>query len=147
MIGDDVVEDVVNGVKVRGFKDSDDLLLAKQYPDHSRIREFKQPEIPDTPKVYPKDQAILDAEAYVKQLDDYVKTSPKVTQSISEERLIRRLEEMDQAHIKAGNKGPAMLDLSDTLGVEERVSVREFIDEIKEERAGLRGMMDCMVAG
>lgn len=62
-----------------------------------------------------------------------------------EDRLIQRLELLEQEHIKAGNKGPAMMDISDTLGVEERVSVRDFINEIKEERAGLAGMLDCMV--
>lgn len=33
MVGDDVVEDVVNSVKVLGLKESDDILIAKKYPN------------------------------------------------------------------------------------------------------------------
>ena len=145
MIGDDVVEDMVGGIKVRGFKESNDLALAKQFPDHSRIRDFVEPKIVDTPPVYPKDQAVLDAQFYIKQLDEYLTAAPRTSHEMAMSKLITRLEDMDQAHIKAGNKGPAMMDISDTLGVEERVSVRDFINEIKEDSAGLAGMMDCMV--
>lgn len=145
MLEGDTIEDSVGGVLARGFKDSDDLATAAKYPNYSRVKEFKPTQIADDLPSYPKNYAQEESREYVKQLDDYFKTSKLAAPKESEMRLIARLEEMDQAHIKAGNKGPAMMDISDTLGVEERVSVRDFINELQEERAGLAGMLDCMV--
>lgn len=145
MAGDDVAEDIVNGVKVTGFKDSDDLLIAKKYEDYSRVRDFMEPKVEEAPISYPADKSQLDAQLYNKQINDYIQSSKSVPSLSAEDRLIRNLEALEQEHIKAGNKGPAMMDIGDTLGVEEKVSVRDFIDEIKEDRAALTSMTDCMV--
>lgn len=145
MVGEDVVEDTVNGVKVRGFKDSEDLNIAKSYPEYTRVREFVEKKLEDEQVLYPKDSFVQDAKDYQKQIREALDTSKaNFKPGSTEERLIRRLEQMEQEHMKAFNK-PAMLDIGDTVGVEERVLVRDFINEMKEERAGLAGMMDCMV--
>jgi hypothetical protein len=145
MLGDDTVEDSVGGVLARGFKESDDLATATKYPNYSRIREFKPVEQVDELVSYPRNYAVDDSKDFVRQLDDYIKSDKAIPQKEATTRLISRLEEMEKAHIEAGNKGPAMMDISDTLGVEERVSVREFIDDIQKDQAGLAGMLDCMV--
>ena len=145
MVGDDIIEDIVGGIKARGFKDSEDLAIAKQFPEHSRIREFVEPNIPDTPPVYPKDPAVIEAQVYEKQLEESVKFAKSISAEESEKKLLKRFEDMEKAHIEAGNKGPAMMDISDTIGVEERVSVSDFAKELKEDRDGLAAMVECGV--
>lgn len=146
MSGTDTEEGLVGSLSVRGFKDSDDLLIAKQYPEYTKVREFTPETIKNQPVVYPKRSDVAAAMEYEQQVKELMATPSLSKQGIPEERLIKRLELMEQEHINMGNKGPAMMDIGDTLGVEERISIRDFIDEIKEERAGLKGMMDCMVA-
>ena len=118
---------------VRGFAGSEDVELAKKYPDLVKTNDI-QPASTKAP-VYNEMEDVLGRSTYLKDLETY--GAAKLTN------LDKRYEASMQ-ELKAADPG-YMVDLGDE--VEAGYSVKNLSDELTEERTALSEMFSCMVGG
>lgn len=119
--------------QVRGFAGSQDMELAKKYPDLVKINDL--PQVPTKAPVYNEMEDVLGKSTYLKDLEIY--GTAKLTN------LDKRYEASMQ-ELKAADPS-YIIDLGD--GEAAGYSVKTLSDEITEERTALSEMFSCMVGG
>lgn len=126
-------EDAEVAGNVRGFIGSEDLELAKKYPDLVKTNTIEA--APPSAPLYPEIDDVLGRAQYLNELDTY--GSAKLT----------NLDKRYEASLLELQKltPETMLDLGDE--VESGVKLSDVLGEIKEERSALSEMFSCMVGG
>ena len=115
---------------VRGFIGSQDVDLAKKYPDLVRTSAIETRSVAPT---YPQLEDVLGQAEYLNQLKEY--GTLKLT----------NLDQRYEASLQDLSKlaPDTLVDIGDT--VDQGVSIKSLVDELQDERHSLKEMFSCMV--
>lgn len=117
--------------KVRGLVGSEDIELAKKYPELVKTQAMEQK--PMMAPKYPEMEDVIGRSKYLQDLDQYGKLK------------LTNLDQRYEASLTELQKlaPDTLVDLGDELA--EGVSIKSIVDDMAEERTSLKEMFSCMV--